>query len=145
MIPSDRRPKPEDFVFYDGVTLRVEWHYASDGRMPARECFFSLPLLDQERLEKMVEFFADAPIGTRLARSAYRIEDPVNKIYAFKPRDERYFSFITDERRIIITNAYRKHSQKMDKTDLEKLKIAVARRRDYLHRIAAGTYYEHET
>jgi len=40
----------DDFVFDDGTTLRVEWYYTTDGRMPAREHFLSLLELDQERL-----------------------------------------------------------------------------------------------
>jgi hypothetical protein len=145
MISSNRRPNQDDFVLYVGTTIRVEWYYMPNGRMPALEHFLALPQLDQERLLKIVEYLANAPLGTRLARSVYRIEDAANKIYAFKPRDERYFNFITDERRIIITNAYRKHSQKMGKVDVEKLKTAIAYRRDYLQRVGNGTYYESET
>lgn len=136
--------EPDDHVFYSGTTLRVEWYYTQDGRMPARDHFFSLPELDQERLEKIVKHLADAPFGTRLPMSLYRIEDAANKIYAFKPRDERYFNFTTDGRRIIITNAYRKHSRKMGRTDLDKLKTAAVYRQDYLRRVGNGTYYENE-
>lgn len=137
-------PESDAYIFYNGTTLRVEWYYTPGGRMPAREYFFSLPELDQERLEMIVKHVADAPIGTRLPKSLYRVEDAANKIYAFKPRDERYFNFITDGRRIIITNAYRKHSQKMGRTDLDKLKTASAYRQDYLRRVGNGNYYENE-
>ncbi len=137
-------PKPDDYVFYNGTILRVEWYYTPNGQMPAREHFFSLPEQDQERLEKIVKHLADAPFGTRLPKSLYRAEDAANKIYAFKPRDERYFNFITSGRRIIITNAYRKHSQKMGKTDLDKLRTAPVYRQDYLRRVSNGNYYENE-
>lgn len=145
MIPSRCRPNPDDFILYVGASIRVEWYYAPNGRMPAREHFLALPQLDQERLLKLVEYLANAPLGTRLARSVYRIEDAANKIFAFKPRDERYFNFMTDGRRIIITNAYRKHSQKMGKVDVEKMKTAIAYRLDYLQRVGNGTYDESET
>lgn len=148
MISSSRGtrcpPEPDDFVFSSGTNLRVEWCYTPDGRMPAREYFFSLPELDQERLEMIVKHLADAPLGTRLPKSLYRVEDAANKIYAFKPRDERCFNFITDGRRIIITNAYRKHSRKMGRTDLDKLKTASAYRQDYLRRVGNGNSYENE-
>lgn len=144
MITYCYAPAPEDFVLFDGATIRIEWYYTTDGRMPAREHFLSLPELDQERLMTIAAYLAEAPMGTRLPKSQYRIEDSANKIYAFKPRDERYFNFITAGRRIIITNAYRKHSQAMGKTDLDKLRTAVAYRQDYLRRVANGTYYENE-
>jgi hypothetical protein len=94
--------------------------------------------------EKIVRYIANKPVGTLFPKTLYRIEDAAHKIYAFKSRNERFFNFMMNDRRIIITNAYRKHSQKMGKTDLDKLKIATAYRADYLHRVANGTYYENE-
>jgi phage-related protein len=44
--------------------------------------------------------------------------------------------------KIIVTNAYHKHSQKMAKTDMERLKTAARRKQDYLRRAQNGTYYE---
>jgi len=137
-----RRPGPEEFIYYDGLTFRIEWYYAADGRMPGRECYLALDEIDQERLDKIVKYLADSPFGVQLPKSLYRVEDAANKIYAFKPRAERFFNFIAAGRRIVITNAYRKHSQKMGKTDLDKLKTAAVHREDYLRRVGNGTYYE---
>ncbi|MDO8756652.1 MAG: hypothetical protein Q7J64_01455 [Elusimicrobiota bacterium] len=58
-----------------------------------------------------------------------------------KPRDERFFNFMTAGAKIIVTNAYR-HSQRMTKADLECLQVAVRRRQDFLRRAQDGTYYE---
>lgn len=59
-----------------------------------------------------------------------------------KPRDERFFNFMTAGAKIIVTNAYHKHAQRMTKADLECLQVAVRRRRDYLKRAQDGTCYE---
>ena len=148
MIPSWHRkpayPDSADVLFYDGTTFRVEWYYTAEGRLPAYEQYRELPEADQERLEKIVRYIANKPIGTLFPKTLYRIEDAANKIYAFKSKDERFFNFMVADRRIVITNAYRKHSQRMGKTDLDKLKIAAAYRADYLRRVANGTYYENE-
>jgi hypothetical protein len=137
-------PHQDDFLFYEGESFRVEWFYTIAGRMPGREHYFALDALDQERLLLVVKHIANAPIGTLFPKPLYRLEDGANKIYAFKPRGERYFNFTTAGRRIIITNAYSKHSQKMGKTDLDKLRTAVLYREDYLRRTQNGTYYENE-
>lgn len=98
--------------------------------------------LDQGRLDDMIQYFCDRPYGTILPKSMYRVEDKENKIYVFKPRDERFFNFISEGSKVIITNAYHKHSQKMTKLDQEQLKISAKYRVDYLERIKEGTYYE---
>ena len=92
----------------------------------------------------MIKYLADNPIGTRLPETIYRIEDRENKIYALKAGAERFFNFMTVHKKIVITNAYHKHSQKMTKQDMEKLEISVRFRADYLRRIKEGSYYEKE-
>ena len=71
----------------------------------------------------------------------YRVEERENKIYAFKPGGERFFNFTAEGRKIILTNAYSKHSQKMTKQGLESLEIAIKYKKDYLKRSREGTYY----
>ena len=110
--------------------------------MPALVYYKELREADQDRLDYMVKYLADNPIGTRLPETMYRIEDRENKIYAFKPGSERFFNFMTVNKKIAITNAYHKHSQKMSRQDLEKLEISVKYRTDYFRRTREGTYYE---
>ena len=100
-------PSSDDYLFYEGATFRVEWYYTAAGRLPAYEYYQSLDETDQERLKGAVSYIANKPIGTILPKTIYRLEDAAEKIYAFKPRDERFFNFTTVGRRIIITNAYR--------------------------------------
>ncbi|OGR89449.1 MAG: hypothetical protein A3A86_03350 [Elusimicrobia bacterium RIFCSPLOWO2_01_FULL_60_11] len=98
--------------------------------------------LEQDRLDDMVRYLADSPFGTHLPATMYRIEDREEKVYAFKPGDGRFFNFMTEGRKIILTNAYRKHSQKMMKQDLEALEIAIKYKHDRIRRLEEGTYYE---
>lgn len=129
-------------LYYVGATFRVEWYRTAEGRLPALDYYRGMSELDQERLDYMVKYLADSQIGTRLPKVMYRVEDLEHKIYAFKPRAERWFNFTTQDRRLIITNAYRKHSQQMTKEDSEKLNMAIRSRREYLIRVKEGTYYE---
>jgi len=56
-------------------------------------------------------------------------------IYAFKPQPDRFLSFFTDGRKIIITNGFRKKTDKLPKSEKE---LAIKRRKDYLDRKAGG-------
>jgi len=137
-------PRPEEYLFYEGTSLRVEWYYTAAGRLPAYEYFLALDEADRERLKRIVRYIADAPFGMILPKTVYRIEDQAGKIYAFKAAAQRFFNFTTEGRRIVITNAHRKHSQKMGRNDREELASAVRCRADYLRRTQEGSYYENE-
>ena len=97
---------------------------------------------DRDRFDDMVRYLCEARPGTLLPKTLYRVEDRANKIYALKPRNERFFNFTTAGAKVIVTNAYHKHSQQMTRADLEELKLAVRYKDDYLMRLAGGTYYE---
>ena len=138
-----RHPSPDEFILHEGPTFRVEWYYYDTGEMPARVYFLNLSDGEQTRLLFIVKHMADRPFGSnRLPETMYRIEDKENKIYAFKPNAHRFFNFTTEGRAIIITNAYRKHSNKMTRADREILAISAKNRQDYLKRTQEGTYYE---
>lgn len=135
-------PKSEEILLYEGPYFTVEWYYTENGHLPALEYYRRMMEVDQHKLKLIVKHIADNPYGTQLPVTMYRIEDRHNKIFAFKPRSERFFNFTTEESAIIITNAYHKHSQKMTKQDAEELRIAVRYREDYLRRVKEGRYYE---
>jgi hypothetical protein len=134
-----------EYLYYDGATFTVEWYMDEGGRMKAKDYYDALSEDEQNRLNYIVRYFADNPIGIRLPKTLYNLEDAENKIYAFKPKDHRFFNFMTAGKKVIIVDAYRKHSQQMGKKDLNLLRSAVQAKNDYLNRVKAGTYYERYT
>lgn len=145
LIRMPPHPDSERILYYEEKTFTVEWYCTEKGEFPGLEYYEAMSPTDQERLDYMVKHIADSPIGTKLPETMYRIEDRDHKIYAFKPRNERFFNFTTEGRKIIITNAYHKHSQKMSKDDLKKLATSVNYRKDYLKRVREKTYYENQS
>lgn len=135
-------PDYDDVLIHQGRYLTAEWYFTTEGKMPAQEYYEDLGETDQDRFDDMIRYFCETKPGTLLPKTLYRIEDHANKIYALKPRDERFFTFTTAGAKVIITNAYHKHSQQMTKADLEHLKLAVRCKNDYLARVKGGTYYE---
>src|SRR5258708_8401418 len=132
MIIIEGKPK---YIYYAGATFSVEWYMDATGRMKAKEYYEGLPADDQERLEELVKYISDNPIGTRLPKNLYNEEDAENKIYAFKPRAQPFFNFMMIRRNILIVDAYRKHSQEMTKKDLNLLKTVVGAKHDYQNSI----------
>lgn len=114
----------------------------SKGRMQAKEYYLGISDDEKKRLRWIVKHIADSPLGTHLPKTMYNLEDAENKIYAFKPHDHRFFNFMTIGRKIIILDAFRKHSQEMTRKDLNILKTAVLAKQNYLNRVREGTYYE---
>ena len=72
-----------------------------------------------------------ADIGHIYDETKFRIEDKQNKIYCFKPRKERFFCFFFAGKKIIITSAYMKKKQKLDRKELVK---AIQIRDEYLNK-----------
>lgn len=132
----------DEVLIHPGRYFTAEWYCTAEGRLPAYEYYDALDELDQDRFDDLIRFLCETKPGTPLPVTLYRVEDRAHKIYALKPRDERFFNFMTVDAKIIVTNAYHKHSQKMTKADMECLRIAVSRRQDYLARAQDGTYYE---
>lgn len=135
-------PDYDDVLIHPGCYLTAEWYYTMEGKMPARDYYEALAEVDQDRFDDMVRYLCGTRPGSLLPKTLYRIEDHANKIYALKPRDERFFNFTTAGAKVIVTNAYHKHSQQMTKADLERLKAAVRYKNDYLTRVKGGAYYE---
>lgn len=135
-------PDYDDVLIHPGRHLTAEWYYTTEGKMPARDYYEAMAEADRDRFDDMIRYLCEAPPGTLLPKTLYRVEDRANKIYALKPRDERFFNFTTAGAKVIVTNAYHKHSQQMTKADLEDLKLAVRCKDDYLKRLKEGAYYE---
>ncbi|MBE3128116.1 MAG: type II toxin-antitoxin system RelE/ParE family toxin [Actinobacteria bacterium] len=129
--------KKEDYIFYQGEKFQVEFYFTETGEMPAKEYLDKESLGVQLKLAALVKRIADH--GRLFNKTKFRKVDSKENMFEFKPLDHRFFSFFYEGKKIIITNAYRKKSQKVSKRDLEKarnMKMA------YTNRLKEGVYYE---
>jgi hypothetical protein len=129
-------PKRGAYIFYRGRRFQVEFYYSLEGRLPAKEYLEAAGLQLQVKLAVLVKYIAEE--GRLFDITKFRIVDQAERMYEFKPLEHRFFNFFSSGRRIIITNAYRKQSQKLDKKELAK---AVRMKRDYEQRVKGGCYY----
>lgn len=116
----------EDFLIYQGVHYAVYFHAEARGSSSVNNYFESCDDVIQASLLFLVRTIAD--IGRIYDETKFRYEDKHNKIYCFKPRDERFFCFFFTGKKIIITSAYAKRRQKLDRNELKR---AVEIRREY--------------
>ena len=130
-------PKKEEYIFYQGEKFQVEFYFTETGEMPAKEYLEKESLEVQVKLAALVKYIADH--GILFNKTKFRKVDSKENIFEFKPLDHRFFSFFYEGKKIIITNAYRKKSQKVSKRDLEKAKNV---KNAYTNRLKEGIYYE---
>lgn len=131
------RPAVEEYVFYRGKKLQVEFYFTDEGRMPAKELLERIA--EQKvalKLAASVTWLADA--GILYDERRYRIIERKYRIYEFKTSTYRFFNFFSETGKLIITNGYMKKSKKVDRQELSR---AIRLKIDYLERVERSVYY----
>jgi len=99
------------------------------------EYFNSLSPQQQMKLLYLVKRMGD--FGIISDKTKFNFEE--DGIWAFKPKPDRFLSFFTSGKKIIITNAFEKKCQKLPPAEKEKAEKC---REDYENRVKGGTYYD---
>lgn len=108
----------ENFLLYNGEHYVVYFHAETQDSSDVYDYFESCDNVTQASLLFLVKRIAD--IGRIYDKTKFRIEDKQSKIYCFKPREERFFCFFFAGKKIIITSAYTKKKQKLDRNEIKK-------------------------
>jgi len=108
----------QNFLVYRGEYYSVYFHAETKDSSSVHEHFECCDDVTQASLLFLVKTIADT--GRIYDERKFRIEDRKNKIYCFKPREERFFCFFFAGKKIIITSAYTKKKQKLDREELRK-------------------------
>ena len=107
----------------------VYFHAETEASSTVYDYFESRDEVTQASLLFLVKIIADT--GRIYDETKFRVEDRQNKIYCFKSREERFFCFFLAGRKMIITSAYTKKKQKLDRAELKK---AFQIRKEYLQK-----------
>jgi len=118
-------------VVYAGPKFTLEWYYDENGKSVAYEYFLESTDDLQDKFLVLAKRMGD--FGKIFDKTKFRHEG--DGIYAFKPQPDRFLSFFTDGGKIIITNGFRKKTEKLPKNEKE---LAIKCREDYLDRKAGG-------
>lgn len=117
----------EDCVIYKGKVFQIEWYYDSDGKSQPFDYYKSCSLIQKRKFLMLCQRMGD--FGKIMDKTKFRAEG--DGIYAFKPQPDRYLAFFKKGNKIIVTNAYKKNTEKMPKKEMA---TAVKNRDDYLRR-----------
>lgn len=101
--------KKENCLIYEGASYRVEWYFDEEGYSQAYEYFLRTSDAQKRKFLMLVKKMAD--FGVIFDKTKFRFEG--DEIYAFKPQPDRFLCFFFVGKKIIVTNAYRKKSDKL--------------------------------
>ncbi|MCI5222000.1 MAG: type II toxin-antitoxin system RelE/ParE family toxin [Candidatus Electrothrix sp. AR4] len=125
----------KEFIAYEGDTLTVEWFFNEKGESEALKFFETLS--DAQKRKTLMLFKRIGDFGRISDITKFRNEG--EKIFSFKPQPDRFMSFFYTGKKIIITNGFRKKTQKLPKKEKA---LALKRLKSYMSRVTSGCYYE---
>lgn len=125
-------------IAYEGSEFTIEWYTDSKGNSQALEYFKEQPNDKKRKLLNLLRLIGDQ--GEIFDKTKFRFEG--DDIYAFKPQPDRYLCFFVKGKKIILTNAFVK---KTDKLPLNEKERALKARHSYEKRVKEGVYYEKES
>ena len=125
----------QEYILFQGEQYTIEWYYGSNGKSQALTYFNRLDRRQKIKLIKLVEIMGK--IGVIRNKQQFNYEG--NSIYAFKPQPNRFLCFFYSGKKIIVTNAFQKKTQKLPKREKER---ALRAKADYEQRVERRYYYE---
>jgi phage-related protein len=125
-------------IAYEGIEFTIEWFYDHKGYSQAFEYFKEQPKDKQRKLLNLFRLMGDQ--GKIFDGTKFKYEE--DGIYAFKPQPDRYLCFFFKGKKIIVTNAFIKKTQKLPQREKDQ---ALKAYKSYEKRVKEGGYYEEET
>ena len=125
----------KEFIAYKGNAFTIEWFFNKNGGSEPLNYFEKLSETEQDKVFYLFKRMGD--FGKINDKTKFNNEG--DGIFAFKPQPHRFLSFFVINKKIIITNAYRKKTDKLPKAEKD---LAEKRKKDYLLRLKQGNYYE---
>jgi phage-related protein len=120
-----------DCTIYVGSKFTIEWYYDKSGKSVAYDFFLDASEKLQDKFLVLAMKMGD--FGKIINKTKFRNEG--DGIYAFKPQPDRYLSFFTEGKKIIVTNGFTKKTDKLPKNEKD---LALKLRQDYLERNKGG-------
>jgi hypothetical protein len=123
-----------ELVAYRGNCFAIEWYFDARGYSQPYEYF---ELLSEDRQNAtLVLFKRMGDAGKIFDITKFRSEG--DKIFAFKPQPDRFLCFFVSGRKLVVSGAFEKKSQKIPRG---KKDAALKAKADYETRVRNGNYY----
>jgi phage-related protein len=123
-----------EYIIYKGEYFSVEWYYSEKGECQAKDYYDNMNVSSQAKFLYLVERMSDH--GKISNKKLFNNEG--DGLFAFKPQPDRFLTFFTKGKKMIITSAFRKKTKKLPNKEKKKaLKVKI----NYQNRTANGVYY----
>lgn len=127
--------KKKEYIAFEGEKFTVEWYFNNRGTSIALDYFESLDERGQVKLLELFELIGN--VGE--IKNKIKFNNEGDKIYAFKPQPHRFLCFFFAGKKIIVTNAFHK---KTDKLPMNEKRKALMVKENYEARVKRGDYYD---
>lgn len=124
-----------ELIAYSGAYYTIEWYFDRKGYSQSLDFYYSMSNSQKRKL--LILFKRIGDFGRISDKTKFRYEN--DGIYAFKPQPDRFLSFFTNDKKIIITKGFIKKSNKLPQNIKER---TINIMKDYLQRVKEGIYYE---
>jgi len=118
-------------VIYCGSKFTLEWYYDKKGKSVGYDYFLKISKEQRRKFLALAKRMGDS--GKIFDKTKFIYEG--DEIYAFKPQPDRFLSFFTVGKKIIVTNGFTKKTDKIPKNEKD---LALRLRKDYLERQLGG-------
>src|SRR5579863_9127560 len=108
--------KNKEYIAFEGIEFTIEWYFDAKGRSLALDYLESLSDKKQIKLLELFELMGN--VGEIKNKEKFNNEG--DKIYAFKPQPYRFLCFFFEGRKIIVTNAFHKKTDKLPQNEKDK-------------------------
>lgn len=126
--------KDREYIAYQGDKYTIEWYFTENGDSQALDYYNALDEGQRIKLLYLLKRMGD--IGK--INDLTKFNNEGGKIFAFKPKPDRFLCFFERQGKLILTNAFCKKQQKLPKNEKEK---AVSYKESYERRVKEGIYY----
>jgi phage-related protein len=116
---------------YIGPCFTIEWYYTKDGKSDVYDYFLKTTQEQKRKFFMLVKRIGDS--GKIFDKTKFKNEG--DGVYAFKPQPDRYLSFFTSKKKIIVVNGFCKKTDKLPKNNKA---LALRLREDYYTRFNGG-------
>ena len=100
--------KYREYIAYKGKKYIIEWYFTENGNSPALDYYNALDKNKRIKFLYLLKRMGD--IGK--INDTTKFNNEGDKIFAFKPKPDRFLCFFDRKGKIIITNAFSKKQQK---------------------------------
>ena len=121
----------ENCVIYSGEKFTLEWYFDIKGKSVAYDYFINIDKEQRRKFLSLAKRMGDS--GKIFDKTKFMYEG--DEIYAFKPQPDRFLSFFTYGKKIIVTNGFTKKTDKIPKNEKD---LAIRFRQDYIERRLGG-------